>query len=214
MFMRRVLLAALATAAIGLAGTPAQAATILNATCNGNCFNGLNNVNLVSASNTTLGVGNVGSLVINFTSTSDHLDLANGAATVSTTDGSGFGQLTFTLLGGIGFSQADFSLLGAVDDITLHLLLSDGTSQDVTIAKPTGSEPFGIQADAGTYITQVSINTTAGTYNTFKQLRLGGFNGAVPEPATWMMMLLGFGGMGVALRRSRRRSKQTLMQIA
>ena len=27
---------------------------------------------------------------------------------------------------------------------------------------------------------------------------------AVPEPATWALMLIGFGGMGVALRRSRR----------
>jgi hypothetical protein len=38
--------------------------------------------------------------------------------------------------------------------------------------------------------------------------------GAVPEPATWAMMLLGFGGIGMALRRSRRRGKQALMQIA
>ena len=28
--------------------------------------------------------------------------------------------------------------------------------------------------------------------------------GAVPEPSTWAMMLLGFGGVGVALRRRRR----------
>ena len=35
---------------------------------------------------------------------------------------------------------------------------------------------------------------------------------AVPEPSTWSMMLLGFGGMGVALRRNRRRN--TLMQVA
>lgn len=28
--------------------------------------------------------------------------------------------------------------------------------------------------------------------------------GAVPEPATWAMMLLGFGGVGVALRRRRK----------
>ncbi len=35
----------------------------------------------------------------------------------------------------------------------------------------------------------------------------------VPEPATWAMMLLGFGGIGVAMRRSKRRSR-ALMQIA
>jgi hypothetical protein len=37
--------------------------------------------------------------------------------------------------------------------------------------------------------------------------------GAVPEPATWAMMLLGFGGIGMALRRSKRR-RRALMQFA
>jgi hypothetical protein len=37
--------------------------------------------------------------------------------------------------------------------------------------------------------------------------------GAVPEPATWAMMLVGFGGIGMAMRRSRRRNA-TLMQVA
>jgi hypothetical protein len=35
----------------------------------------------------------------------------------------------------------------------------------------------------------------------------------VPEPGTWAMMLLGFGGIGMAMRRSRRPSG-ALMQIA
>jgi hypothetical protein len=36
--------------------------------------------------------------------------------------------------------------------------------------------------------------------------------GAVSEPGTWAMMLLGFGGMGVAMRRRRRTS--LISQIA
>lgn len=34
--------------------------------------------------------------------------------------------------------------------------------------------------------------------------------GGVPEPATWAMMLVGFGGVGMALRDTRRRSKAAL----
>lgn len=37
--------------------------------------------------------------------------------------------------------------------------------------------------------------------------------GAVPEPATWSTMLLGFAGIGAAMRRNRRKSN-VLMQIA
>ena len=37
--------------------------------------------------------------------------------------------------------------------------------------------------------------------------------GAVPEPATWAMMLLGFGAVGSAMRRSRRKNSK-LLQLA
>lgn len=46
----------------------------------------------------------------------------------------------------------------------------------------------------GTYLLQA---TNAGPY-----YRLS-ITDAVPEPATWLMMILGFGGVGVALRRQR-----------
>jgi hypothetical protein len=54
------------------------------------------------------------------------------------------------------------------------------------------------------YVDHVALTTDSGTtmYN---------FKAAVPEPATWGMMLLGFGGIGMAMRRSR---KPVLSQIA
>ena len=58
------------------------------------------------------------------------------------------------------------------------------------------------------------IDLTAGgnTVTSFAQLGTGAGPGAVPEPATWAMMLIGFGAMGVSLRRRRRTSN--LLQAA
>lgn len=55
-------------------------------------------------------------------------------------------------------------------------------------------------------VSDIALNTTAGStrYNF-------GSTAAVPEPATWAMMLIGFAGMGVAMRRKRAR---TLAQVA
>ena len=39
-------------------------------------------------------------------------------------------------------------------------------------------------------------------------------NSAVPEPATWALMLLGFGGMGFSMRRNRSRRRTLIAQIA
>lgn len=46
-----------------------------------------------------------------------------------------------------------------------------------------------------------------------KQMSFNGVPGAVPEPGTWALMLLGFAGVGSALRRSRRGNGR-LLQIA
>jgi hypothetical protein len=46
-----------------------------------------------------------------------------------------------------------------------------------------------------------------------KQNSINAAPGAVPEPGTWALMLLGFGGIGMTMRR-RRRSSATLMQVA
>jgi hypothetical protein len=62
------------------------------------------------------------------------------------------------------------------------------------------------------FITQDGGQTYGATANSAAILETGGVT-PVPEPATWAMMLVGFGATGLAMRRSRRR-KTTLAQIA
>jgi serralysin len=62
---------------------------------------------------------------------------------------------------------------------------------------------------AGTYVIEVGnccVGPQSGGQGYELQVSLTNhsINSAVPEPATWAMMLLGFGGMGVALRRGRK----------
>jgi len=59
---------------------------------------------------------------------------------------------------------------------------------------------------------QINLLGGGQTLTGFAQIGTGAGVGAVPEPGTWAMLLMGFGGMGVALRRRRRTS--TLLQAA
>jgi hypothetical protein len=62
--------------------------------------------------------------------------------------------------------------------------------------------------DAGTYT--LTITGSRGTTGSFGG-NVSFAAGAVPEPATWAMMLLGFGAVGFAMRRGRR---PALLQLA
>lgn len=70
---------------------------------------------------------------------------------------------------------------------------------------PTNCTNFNAFAD------NLALTTTAGTSSVdFAAASVA----AVPEPATWAMMLFGFCGIGGAMRRSRRRSTKLIAQIA
>lgn len=73
---------------------------------------------------------------------------------------------------------------------------------------------FFFQFDAGAGVDVITItdrlNSNATGLSNAALFQTG--QGAVPEPATWAMMLLGFGAMGVSIRR--RRGGQDILQVA
>lgn len=215
--MSRVLITALATAAIGLVAAPANAsATLQQCSSGASCVSGTTNVNLgtynTGSATVTGTVGTqAGAPVVDFTSNNGAtlLETNTGAATVFTADGSALNQLTFTLLGGASFTAAEFnleqgSLINSSNPLVITLTALGGGTTTFDVTKPTGSNVFDIIAGAGESYTSASFSTTNGGFADLKQLRLVLATPAVPEPATWALMLLGFAGVGVAMRRSRR----------
>ncbi|MFL6720877.1 MAG: PEPxxWA-CTERM sorting domain-containing protein [Sphingomonas sp.] len=182
-------------------------------------MSGTTNVNLGAFTNSatvtgSIGMNGGGSGTVYFTSGNGNLDTNTGAATVFLTSGNNLTDLTFFLLGGQGFGSAEFNLeQGDPSSFTVLLTDSLGDIFNASLTHLQGSNIFDVVAPAGFIITSVHLTTTGGGFKDLKQLRLTGGTIALPEPATWAMMLLGFGGIGMAMRR-RRRSASTLMQIA
>ncbi|TCJ32191.1 PEP-CTERM sorting domain-containing protein [Parafrankia sp. BMG5.11] len=72
-----------------------------------------------------------------------------------------------------------------------------------------GSNFFGFQGIDGQSIASASLTFNGTGIGDVRQIRLDEVSagpGAVPEPATWAMMLFGFGAVGFGMRR--RRSKE------
>ena len=117
--------------------------------------------------------------------TDDKIDLPNGANTLD------FGQIMsgVTIIG-IHYGGAGDS--GGEATSFFKLLVPDGTTS-ITISDRNlgGANSLGLSNSV--------LFSTGGP--------------SVPEPATWAMMLVGFGGIGMAMRRGRKQSGR-LLQIA
>lgn len=74
------------------------------------------------------------------------------------------------------------------------------TSQIVTLDQLIGGQTFVFNRNALTSFTMQGI-TTQGQWLQFDNVAVD--VGAVPEPATWIMMLLGFAAIGATMRRQR-----------
>lgn len=76
---------------------------------------------------------------------------------------------------------------------------------------PTSGYPYNDpNAAASAYVWDNAQGSTFTNY----AFRLTNVGGAVPEPATWAMMLIGFGAAGFAVRRSRKQKPNSMLQLA
>jgi hypothetical protein len=221
--MKHLLLASGVLASLALVPSAANAATIISCGGASACIADTDNVLLTSANNVAIGMGQTNTnppVQVQFTSMTDLLNLdASGQASISAVD-QVLNNLTFSLLGGATFQRAEFNLLnGATSPLSVTIATNTG-SNTFTLANSNGANRFGITAAPGEILTSATF-TSVGGFDSFRQLRLGGIgtggqtpgqSGAVPEPSTWAMMLIGFGAVGFGMRR--RRKEQTRVRFA
>jgi hypothetical protein len=129
--------------------------------------------------------------------TDDH-----GVVWVTPVDG-GFKTLTFSLVG-FGFESFEVDLkdpTGGNPTWSVTFETDDGSTQ--TFNNFNGGF-VSAYTDDGSLIQTVTFTTNTDITGV-GQVRFGGIDGAViPEPSSWALMIIGFGGVGALLRQRRR----------
>lgn len=210
--MRRVLKVALATAALGFAmASPAGASTVVGNVAVSGSSNTCDTVPTADTSPASIQCagyfdGNVlndgNSMISGYT---NNLDVI--AAAVAALGGTFSGTLT-SYTGGTVVGDIN-AFLGAPNGFTgvqiIGIHYGQGSAgTDSTVGNVTAF----YKIDFGSTPTKLAVNLN-GLSNAYLFTSVPG----VPEPATWAMMLLGFGGIGMAMRR-RRKESDALMQVA
>lgn len=211
--MRHLLSAGAVTAlAIALAGPAGAAITIYNAP---GAVQPGENVILDGGTMgpTVFGQTNQTHTSVSFGSLTNGVDLAavsNGQARVEAV-GAPLDALRFFLTNGGGFSQVEFDLHKAAsntDTVSVTFFGSFGTATR-TFDLGNGNNWFSAETTGGDLITSVTFDTSGSGVDDIRQVRLGPVSTvvpplAVPEPATWAMLVGGFGILGAASRRKGR----------
>jgi hypothetical protein len=114
-------------------------------------------------------------------------------------------SLQFGLINQATFNNLEFNLFGGTAT-SATFNITDNEGQLFTFANRAlgnGENFFGFQGINGETIRNVSITFNGGGVGDIRQIRLDALAGAgpIPEPATWAMMVGGFGLLGAAARR-------------
>lgn len=140
---------------------------------------------------------------VNFSSTEQLIGLANGQARVGAVDGVLNNPLTFSLTGGL-ITALEFNI-DALTSGNVIFSFSGGDSNGlVTSAYAIGQNGSNFfNAFNGTFSSVTMTFADGATVSDVGQFRLNSAQAvaAVPEPATWALMMLGFGAIGFSVRR-------------
>jgi hypothetical protein len=175
--MRKLALALAGTAALTFAS--AANATVALVSCTMNC-QGPSTI----GTQTTIGYSDTG-LDTHFTESLSFLNDMSGIYSITLT----------TSTAAVNFTSAILS--DGINSYDLHKIVDDGTNEFWSFVNPPNNT---YTLGDGTYtLTIMGDNTGPGS--------LGGTVtiNAVPEPAAWAMMLIGFGAIGASMRRRKNR---------
>jgi hypothetical protein len=111
-------------------------------------------------------------------------------------------------IGYIEFNLDETASLGNAINVVINAVDQNGNPFTTSAAVGNGSNWFSALASDGEVIRSISFDAAGTTgFTDIRQVRLGPALGlapsAVPEPATWAMMIIGLGAMGFASRRKR-----------
>lgn len=215
-----------ATAAISLASPASAAVTVgptngtpLAAPIHASTTNAIDNALTVYGSTASGGA----SQDVMFTGDTK-LAITNGGGFASITDSAADGTLNLynvVINPDLDFTDLKFSIQLTADGLVNIYYLLTGLADIPSNYAAAGGSPLSQSANTnvnylltGGTFAKISIMSTVPIFEVKQNSINFASVGAVPEPATWAMMLLGFGGIGMAMRRSRRKQGARLLQIA
>lgn len=230
--MSKLTLSVLAVAAAMAMATPAAATVelVLASSGQGTLVHGIGPVQEGLLVQGALGSG--GPVIVNFTgdttetaAASDRLRIQNGQGQADVTGAEitlgGPANDLFNMLSGniflTGNAAIDYIEFGLTGNgsgtVDFIITGSDGTTSFLNQLIGSGNTHYAFSTTGNSTITNVRFVADSPLQLTLlKQVRIDPTVGAVPEPATWAMMLIGFGAIGVSLRRRRR--SPTVLQAA
>jgi hypothetical protein len=203
--IRKLLAGAAVATALTWAGAASAAVVISAGNFGGTGFHSDPGLSLPSVT------GHAGSITGTFSTDSpDLLDTSGSGESVYTAHDGAMDDLTLVLSDAV--QAITFNLIlptGKKPSSNFNLSVNDGAFTFGPTALGHGENKYQLVASGGDLISKLAFTFTEPSFvHDIREVRIVPAGqavptGGVPEPATWALMLMGFGGLGAALRRRR-----------